>query len=508
MTDGTTDLLLPSPQEMALIDRAASRTVPIAALMENAGGAVARAVRSFTPPCRVLVLCGPGNNGGDGYVAARRLMETGWPVAVAALSPPPPDSDAGRAAARFRGPAAPFTPAEAARADLVIDAVFGAGLSRDIEEPVAAVLRAARRVVAIDMPSGVDGGTGRIRGYAPTAELTVTFFRAKPGHFLLPGRERTGRLVVRDIGIPASILDEVTVRTWHNAPGLWRLPTLGLDSHKYTRGIVSLCAGAAMPGAARLAATAARRTGAGLVRIAAGDAAPAFRLNEPGLIVDQQPLSTLLQEDARRRTWICGPGLLPEEVERSFPLLVAANRQVLADAGAFAWAAGRPDRLVGAAVLTPHAGEFTRVFGAVGDDPLAAARAAARAVGGVVVLKGATSIVAAPDGRAALNTHATPALGTAGSGDTLTGIVAALLAAGMPAWDAACGGVWLHGEAGLRAGNWLIAEDLDRYLGDARERATHLSMDRERGTCERARVPTGRRTGRKGRIAALPSPPV
>ena len=473
MTSDKDRFVLPSSQEMGQIDKAAARSVPVSVLMENAGRVVARAVRRFTKPCRVLVLCGPGNNGGDGYVTARHLANAGWPVAVAALAEPHAGGDAAQAAARFRGPRVPFAPEEAARVDLVIDAVFGAGLSRDIEEPVPSVLAAAKRVVAIDMPTGIDGSTGQIRGSARKADLTVTFFRAKPGHLLLPGRAYLGQFEVRDIGMPASVLEEVTVRTWQNEPGLWRLPILGVESHKYSRGVVSLCAGEAMPGAARLAAAAARRTGAGLVRIAAGKAAPAFRLGEPGLIIDEQPLLELLG-DERRRTWICGPGLVPEEVERIFPQLVTAGRQILADAGAFSWAADAPERLKGAAVITPHGGEFKRVFGAPGSDEIAAVRAAAQRIDAVVVLKGATTLVAAPDGRVAINTHATSALGTAGSGDTLTGIIAALLAAGMEPWDAACAGVWLHGEAGLQAGPWLVAEDLDVHLGAAREKATRL----------------------------------
>lgn len=476
--DYATRYALPAPKEMGAIDSLTAQTIPVAALMENAGQAVARTVRRLIRPCRVLVLCGPGNNGGDGWVAARHLAQAGWPVAVAMLAAPRPGTDAARAAGMFRGPRVPFTPGEAARADLVIDALFGAGLSRDLTEPAISVLRAARRIIAIDIPSGTDGATGATRGYSPAAELTVTFFRAKPGHFLPPGRENCGRLEVRDIGISSDTLKHVSVRTWHNVPGLWRLPVAGPESHKYKRGVVSISAGAAMPGATRLAAAAARRTGAGLVRIAAGKAADLFRLGEPGLIIDDQPLAELLK-DERRKTWVCGPGLLPEEVADVFPALVAAGRRILADAGAFAWAAGEPEKLRGATVLTPHAGEFSRVFGSPGSDTPSAARQAAARTGAVVVLKGATTLIAAPDGRLALNTHATSALGTAGSGDTLSGVIAALLAAGMEPWDAACAGVWLHGDAGLRAGDWLIAEDLDRYLPAARDAATALQDGRK-----------------------------
>ncbi|NHN83897.1 NAD(P)H-hydrate dehydratase [Acetobacter musti] len=482
MSDKRNLLALPSPAEMGRVDHLASALVPVSVLMENAGRAVARAVRRFTRPCRVLVLCGPGNNGGDGYVAARYLAEAGWPVAAASLVAPRPGTDAAAVAARFRGPCVQFSPDEVARADMVIDAVFGAGLSRDVAGPVSEVLAVAKRIVAVDMPSGIDGATGQIRGYAPRADLTVTFFRAKPGHLLLPGREYVGALEVHDIGIPEAVMDSVGVLTWQNEPGLWKLPVPGLEAYKYSRGVVSVAAGEAMPGAARLAATAARRTGAGLVRIAAGKAAAVFRMNEPGLIIDENPLDDLLA-DKRRKVWICGPGLLPEEVGEVLPKLLSSGRCVLADAGAFAWAADNPEKLHGVAVVTPHAGEFKRVFGAPGADPLAAARAAAVRIGAVVVLKGATTIIAAPDGRAALNVHATSALGTAGSGDTLSGVIGALLAAGMEHWSAACAGVWLHGDAGIRAGNWLIAEDLDTHLGEARETATRLQ--------DGLRVPSG-----------------
>jgi hydroxyethylthiazole kinase-like uncharacterized protein yjeF len=479
------DLALPDPEEKGQIDRFTARTVPIATLMENAGRAVARAVKIFASPCRVLVLCGPGNNGGDGYVAARYLSEQGWPVSVAVLVEPSPGGDAALMVERLNVPRVPFSVEEAARADLVIDAVFGAGLNRDVVGKVADVLAAARRLVAIDVPTGLDGHTGQVRGFAPQAELTVTFFRPSPGHLLFPGRSLCGHLVVRDIGIKGEdAFEAVPVKTWLNWPGLWRLPILGPQSHKYTRGVVSLCAGESMPGAARLAAAGARSAGAGLVRISAEANAPALRLAvAPGLIVDGQPLEQLLT-DVRRRVWICGPGLTVEEAAHALPILLSAGRQVVADAGALGLAAGVPEKLKGVSVITPHEGEFVALFGAVGEDAVAAVRVAAVMIDAVVVLKGATTVIAAPDGRVALNTHASVSLGTAGSGDTLSGVIAALLAAGMPVWEAAAAGVWLHGEAGLRAGGWCLAEDLDRYLGDARGYATALQDENASRTLE------------------------
>lgn len=470
------DLSLYTPEEMGRVDQLASVSVPVSTLMDNAGRAVARAVRRYMRPCRVLVLCGPGNNGGDGFVAARYLAEAGWPVAVAEMASPHVGSAAAEASARFEGVRVPFALAEVERADLVIDAVFGAGLSRDVTGLPADLLQAARKVVAIDIPSGIDGATGQVRGNAPHAAMTVTFCRFKPGHLLYPGRSYMGRLVLADIGMPQAVLEQVPPQAWQNAPGLWRLPEPGPESHKYTRGVVSLCAGQSMPGAARLCAGGARAAGAGLVRIAAGQDAPAYRLGAPGLVIDEGPLESLLA-DKRRAVWVCGPGLTEDEVAQTLPALLEAQKCVLADAGALSAAAGHPEKLHGVAVITPHIGEFTKVFGAPGANPPDSVRKAAAQINAVVVLKGASTLIAAPDGRLAINDHASPALGTAGSGDTLSGVIAALLAAGMPAWDAACAGVWLHGEAGIQAGAWPIAEDLDRYLGPAREKATRLQHE-------------------------------
>src|SRR6201996_7098564 len=449
-----------TPDEMAEADRAAPGFgAPSLSLMENAGRAVARAIRQRMRPARTLVLCGPGNNGGDGYVVARLLTQEGWPVSVAALAEPRAGSDAAIMAARWLGPRRGFTAAEAARAELVIDAVFGAGLSRDLDPEVAEVLAAARRLVAIDVPSGLDGGTGAARGRAPGAEATVTFFRLKPGHLLLPGRELCGELVLADIGLPGAALRQGRPNTFANLPELWRLPTPGPQSHKYSRGHVTVVGGATMTGAARLAADAARRAGAGMVTIAAQGSAEVYRGGEPGLLVNEAAVATLLKDD-RRKVWVCGPGLGPEAARSVLPALLEADRLVVADADVFSAFAGKPDALRGAAVLTPHAGEFARVFGAPSYDRLSAARNAAAQTGSVVLLKGADTIIAAPDGRAAVNLSAPPWLATAGAGDVLSGIIGGLLAQGMPAWEAAAAGAFLHGRAAALAGPGLVVEDL------------------------------------------------
>ncbi len=456
---GRAELLTPS--EMARADALApSQGVTGAALMAAAGRAVARSVRARFRPCRTLALCGPGNNGGDGYVAARLLAQEGWPVAVAALAAPRDRSDAAGAASAWRGPVAPFASEAVARADLVIDAVFGAGLARDVDGSAAEALRAARRIVAIDVPSGLDGATGAVRGFAPNAALTVTFFRLKPGHLLLPGRALCGEIALADIGMPDAVLDAVRPQTMANLPDIWRLPRPMPEGHKYSRGHVTVLGGSQMTGAARLAAEAARHIGAGMVTIAAPwGGAEVYRAGAPGTIVTAASLPELLA-DARRHVWVCGPGLGTEAALHALPVLLAARRAVVADADTFTAFADRPDALAGAAVLTPHAGEFARVFGAPGSDRLAAVRAAAARTGAAVVLKGADTIVAAQDGRAAINANAPPWLATAGAGDVLAGVIGGLLAQGMRPWDAACAGVFLHGRAAMRAGSGLVAEDL------------------------------------------------
>ena len=470
-----------APDEMALADAAAPTLgVPGPTLMANAGRAVARAVRKLYRPCRTLVLAGPGNNGGDGYIAARLLQQEGWPVAVAALAPPRGGSDAAGAAGGWHGPTRPFVPDEAARAELVIDAVFGAGLARDVDGLVAETLSAARRVVAVDVPSGLDGTTGLVRGYAPRAELTVTFFRLKPGHLLLPGRELCGEIVLADIGLPSAVLRQVPARTFANLPELWRVPVPGPSSHKYSRGHVTVLGGGTMTGAARLAADAARRAGAGLITIAATAGGDIYRTGSAGVLVSDATLEELLR-DSRRHVWVCGPGLGPEAARAALPVLLAAGRAVVADADVFTAFAGNPDALRGAAVLTPHAGEFARAFGDPGSDRVAAVRAAAARTGAAVLLKGADTIVAAPDGKVTINASALPWLATAGSGDVLSGIIGGLLAQGMAPWDAAAAGAWAHGRAGALAGPGMVAEDLLSALPAAFLDATcqpHMSGQR------------------------------
>lgn len=445
----------------------AASGIPVRALMAAAGRAVARAIVRRFRPVRTVVLVGPGANGGDGWVAARLLEQAGWPVAVAPLAMPAPGSDAARAAAAWRGPEVPCTPGEVARAGLVVDALFGAGLRRLVTGVAADALRAARApVVAIDLPSGIDGANGAVRGFAAQAAVTVTFARRKPGHLLFPGRGLCGDTVLADIGIPAIAIAAAHTppRLWHNRPGRWVLPAPDAGTHKHSRGHVTVLAHGAMPGAARLAAAAARRAGAGMVTLAVGADAATFRASEIGALVSDAPLAALLAE-THRRVWVIGPGLPADAATRAaLRDAIAGGRQVVVDAGGLTACVGVPEALRGAAVLTPHAGEFTRLFGPVGEDRVAAARAAAARLGTVVLLKGADTVIAAPDGEAAINDNAPSWLATGGTGDVLAGMIAALLAQGMAPFAAACAAAWWHGEAATRVGPRLIAEDLPAAL--------------------------------------------
>ncbi len=464
---------------MGAADRAAIEGgIDGGALMRSAGRAVAREImRRFTPG-RVVVLCGPGNNGGDGFVIATYLERVGWPVTVALLGRAEAlAGDAAQAARLWRGPIAPLLPAALDGARLVVDALFGAGLARPIAGDAAATLAAVRvPLVAVDLPSGVSGLTGQVLGTAPQAALTVTFFRPKPGHLLLPGRLLCGETVVADIGIPEAVLGPMAPRLFLNTPALWRedLPRRHARDSKYARGHLTIIGGVTMTGAARLAAAASRRVGAGLVSIAAGDAPSAaiYRAAEPGVLVTEASIATLLA-DPRRNAWLVGPGLA--QGERTNAVLAAllaslhaslhaSGRAVVVDADALSACAGAPERLAGAALLTPHAGEFARIFGPVGDDKVAAARRAAAATGAVVLLKGADTVIAAPDGRAAIDANAPPDLATAGTGDVLAGAAAGLIAQGMNPFKAASAAAWALGEAARETGAGTIAEDLPPLL--------------------------------------------
>jgi hydroxyethylthiazole kinase-like uncharacterized protein yjeF len=485
------ELLL--PVEMGKVDRRAIAAGPFSgrALMENAGRAVLREILARFPGVRHhAVLCGPGNNGGDGYVVARLLAETGLPVTVFAEGSPGPGSDAAIAAERFAGTVRPLAEFQPHRDWLVVDALYGAGLSRELSADARRAANVSAEVgstvIAIDVPSGLDGATGKLDTGAFRADLTVTFVRRKPGHLLEPGRSACGELVLADIGIGDGVVAEVGSKTFGNVPALWLpyLPRPATDTHKYRRGHCAVFSGGpSSTGAARLAALSAARAGAGAVTVLAGKEAVAANAAHLTAVMVREAvgMGDVLGfiEERKVASLVFGPGLgrRPKVASFLLELLESAPAQVatVIDADGISVLEGRLDEFVLAlkarprpAVLTPHEGEFARLFpGIASDDALSKlerARRAAKSVSAVVVLKGPDTVIAAPDGRAAINANGAPWLATAGSGDVLAGVIGGLLAQGMPAWEAACAAVWIHAEAGARAGAGLVADDLPQAL--------------------------------------------
>jgi NAD(P)H-hydrate epimerase len=470
-----------SVAEMYRADAAAAAAgVASERLMEAAGGAVASRIRGRWARRSVAVLCGPGNNGGDGFVIARHLAASGWPVKVALLgSREALMGDAALNAGRWTGPLEHLTPTVLDGAGLVVDAIFGAGLARPVEgaarEVIERINASGVPCVAVDIPSGVSGDTGAILGAAPRAELTVTFFRRKPGHLLYPGRAMAGQVEIADIGIPEIVLDDIRPATFANDPVLWRklFPWPAATSHKYARGHAVVVGGTRMTGAGRLAARGALRIGAGLVTVAAHpDVIPIYAATSAALltapIANAQELAALLA-DPRRNAVLIGPGAGVSPATCAMALAaLAGDRRVVLDADALTVFGGDPETLFACtrrllSVLTPHEGEFARIFSASGSK-LERARAAARDSGAVVLLKGPDTVIAAPDGRAAINENAPPDLATAGAGDVLAGFIVGLLAQGMEPFGAACAAAWLHGAAAADFGPGLIAEDLPEAL--------------------------------------------
>jgi ADP-dependent NAD(P)H-hydrate dehydratase / NAD(P)H-hydrate epimerase len=461
------------------------------ALMEHAGRAVAEiTARQRSPGCRVVVVAGPGNNGGDGFVAARLLAERGYQVAVLLAGDASRlKGDAALAAKAWRGPTLPAQVDGLAGADIVIDALFGAGLDRPVEGIARAMIDAMNAqsapVVAVDLPSGINGTSGAVMGVAVKAAATITFFRKKPAHLLLPGRLYCGEISVADIGIPESVLARIAPRTFENVPGLWRalFPVPRHDGHKYDRGHAVVVSGPSWStGAARLAARGALRAGAGLVTIVSPREALTVNAST-NLAVMVRPVDGAAElrdflGDRRLNALAIGPGLGVNETTCELVLAaLAGERAVVLDADAITSFAGAPQRLAEAlkarrqqaTVLTPHEGEFSRFFGALDEraktgSKLERARLAASLTGATVLIKGADTVVAAPDGRASIAVNAPAFLATAGSGDVLTGITTGLLAQGMPVFEAASAAVWLHGEAAALFGPGLIAEDLPETL--------------------------------------------
>jgi NAD(P)H-hydrate epimerase len=443
-----TELLTPAQMYQADALTIASG-ITEAQLIENAGRAVAEEIIRRYGARKTVVLCGPGNNGADGKVAARYLKQWGWPVTIS-------DDITG--------------------AELIIDALYGAGLNRDFPTALADKINSAGvPIVAIDVPSGLDGLTGQPRGASVKADLTVTFFRKKPAHLLLPGRMRCGEIVVADIGIPQTVLPELKIQLWENTKP--SLPSFDSSAHKYKRGHAVIVSGAKFnTGASRLAAQAALKAGAGLVTIAGhADELLIHAAHTTALMLAQTDTALalgLLLNDRRRNAVCIGPaaGIGSETCAKTRAILASGAATVL-DADAltsfaqnpaelFAAIAERPDRPV---IFTPHEGEFTRLFSEltnVSEAKHERALKAAKRSGAIIILKGADTVIASPDGRARINGNAPPSLATAGSGDVLAGLATGLLAQGMSAFEAACAAVWLHGDAATRGPQSFTAEDL------------------------------------------------
>src|SRR5438270_4883652 len=426
--------------EQAAIDGGTS----VEQLMERAGAGLAEAAYRFAGPMPVLILCGPGNNGGDGYVAARHLAERGVSVRVAALSEA--KSPAAKwARSLWTGEVEDLT-ADTRGSPLLIDALFGTGLTRGLDEPLSLLLselvHEAVVAIACDLPSGVETDSGVLLNPLHGYDMTVTFGALKPAHLLHPAMHKCGRLVLADIGIAGSA-------EWHEIPPP-QLPPLDPGGHKYDRGLVHALAGT-MPGAIALSAKAAAMAGAGYVRVSTSR--PIDGLPSAIVQIDSAPVN-----DDRIGCLLVGPGL--GDAPQLLTLALTSKAPKVVDADAITHL-GDPARLKAQdAIVTPHEGEFRKLFGDIAGTKPERALEAARRSGAVVVYKGPDTLVASPDGRLGFSPCAHPWLASAGTGDVLAGLIAAMRAGGLAAFEAACAGVWLHGRAAEIAGPQLIADDL------------------------------------------------
>ncbi len=445
-------------------------------LMERAGAALAEAALRFAGPLPTLILCGPGNNGGDGYVAARHLDERGIKVRVAALAEP--KSDAAKSARSQYGGEVEELDDGTRSAPLVIDALFGTGLKKPLDTAVAKQLSRlvdeANISVACDLPSGVEADSGAVLSEVPEFGLTVTFGALKPAHRLMPAMHECGRVVLADIGIdPATAAEanrgwfgrkvigdliESSANWWEIGPP--QLPALDPQGHKYNRGLLHLLSGK-MPGAIALAATAAARSGAGYVRVSTSRSID----NVPSAVVQTD---TAQVDDDRIGCLLVGPGM--GDIPQLLTLALTAKAPKVIDADAIGQV-GDPERLKGQnAIVTPHAGEFRRLFGDLSGSKADQALEAAKRSGAVIVFKGPDTLVAAPDGRVGFAPPAPAWLATAGTGDVLAGMIAAMVARGLEPFEAACAAVWLHGRAAEIAGPHMIADDLTAAIPRALDR--------------------------------------
>ena len=467
--------LLPMKCTRLMLLQFPGTAAPRLRLMEAAGAVVVRAIVARFEPCAVAVLCGPGNNGGDGFVIARLLQAAHWPVDVFTwCSLTELRGDAAVMAARWKGGVQPL--AELGAADLIVDALFGAGLSKEFPAALAERINAAHvPVVAVDVPSGLDGLTGEPRGSCLTADVTVTFFRKKPAHLLYPGRGYCGEIVVGQIGIPDEVATTLSIALWEN--GAPQLPSIPVAAYKFSRGAALVYSGSEFSsGAARLAAQAAVRIGAGVVSLCGPVETLRVHASHVTSIMLKPVLSPddllALLADRRLRSVCIGPaaGVVPltrSLVETALQSKIAA----VLDADALTVFADQPEQLFNLikassaqVVLTPHEGEFSRLFRQISNhshNKVERARQAASLSGAVVLLKGPDTVIADPRGRAVVNTNGSAKLAVAGSGDVLAGLITGLTAQGLAPFEAACAGAWLHAEAaGHSPHRTIMAEDL------------------------------------------------
>lgn len=485
---GLSLLELLTAEEMSRAEQlAAASGISTLTMMETAGRGVAEEiVRRYPRGSRVVVLCGPGNNGGDGFVAARYLRERGYQVRLA-LNGRAEDlkRDPQEMARRWDEAIEPMSPQSLEGAQIVVDAIYGTGLRDDVGGVVAQMIEATAErglpVISVDIPSGVDATSGALRGAAFKAAATVTFFRRKMGHVLFPGRLYCGNVRTVDIGITAAALADVPARTFANDPDFWLryFPKLKADGHKYERGHAVIVSGPMeSTGAARLSARAALRAGAGLVTLATSKSA--FYVNAVQLTsvmvspYDGPAGLSVVLSDTRISAALIGPGAGRDPGVKGLAASVLASEAVaVLDAEGITAFQAAPAELFhlirsrsAPTVMTPHEGEFRKVFPELAGErsKLERARRAAVTSGAVVILKGADTVIAAPDGLAIINENAPPWLATAGSGDVLAGLLTGLLAQGMAAFDAAAASVWMHGELGVIFGPGLIADDMADLL--------------------------------------------
>ncbi len=478
-----------SAQQMRMAEQLAVQAgTPLIVLMERAGLAVAEQVMARYPKCPAILLCGPGNNGGDGFVAARHLAAKGWPVRIllfGKLEDLTPEAKV--AASRWRGAVitASVSVLENALqkgAQLIIDALYGIGLRRPIVGEAASMLQIINRsrlpIVSVDIPSGLNADTGQVFGQSAVADVTICFFRKKLAHVLMPGRMLCGEILLLDIGIPEQTLQGMTLQCCENHPDLWigYYPQPQLSYNKFDRGYVMVLGGSEMTGAARLAALAAQRIGAGLVAIAAPlSSRYIYATTMMSIMVktifegDEFTHSfQKLLEDRRINVLVIGPGAGEiDQTRQAVKLALSAGKACVLDADALNIFAGDVEslkRIVNSnCIVTPHEGEFNRLFDRVIDprqDKISRAKAAAAFLGCPVVLKGADTVIASPEGLAVINTNAPATLATAGSGDVLAGFIAGLMAQGVEAFPAGCIGTWMHAAIASEYGPCLIAEDI------------------------------------------------